>query len=233
MLNNRLINLLDEMKNQHSKKQQTVHSKERILKTAVSLFARQGFAETGVREIANTADVNLSMISYFFGSKKGVLKTILDNFFAGYLAIAREELAGSGDIHSRLEQFVTASVNYFDEQKDSLIITISELPHDDADIVEHKASWARQMVEVVNRELCQPQLKKNIQPIPPTCLAPMLTSLMASRFLFGPLMEKVQTGSSKDFDTKTYINVLIDMLNHGLTLPHKEKEKPHSLTIKK
>ena len=220
------------MRNNNSKKQQTAKSRERIYKTAVSLFAMQGFAATGVREIANTADVNLSMINYFFGSKKGVLKTILDNFFSGYLAIAREKLAGNGDIHSRLEQFITASVNYFDEQKESLIITISELPHDDADIVEHKASWARQMVEVVNRELCQPQGENHFQPIPPTCLAPMLTSLMASRFLFGPLMEKVQTDSSKTLDTKTYINVLVDMLNHGLTLPYKVKEKTNSLTKK-
>ncbi len=220
------------MENNNSKKQQTAKSRERIYKTAVSLFAMQGFAATGVREIANTADVNLSMINYFFGSKKGVLKTILDNFFSGYLAIAREKLAGDGDIHSRLEQFITASVNYFDEQKESLIITISELPHDDTDIVEHKANWARQMVEVVNRELCQPQGEGNFQPIPPTCLAPTLTSLMASRFLFGPLMEKVQTDSSKTLDTKTYINVLVDMLNHGLTLPYKVKEKPNSLTKK-
>jgi len=221
------------MKDNNSRKQQTANSRERIYKTAVSLFARQGFAETGVREIANTADVNLSMINYFFGSKKGVLKTILDDFFAGYLAIAREKLAGDGDIHSRLEQFVTASVNYFDEQKESLIITISELPHDDADIVEHKANWARQMVEVVNRELCQPQGEDNFQPIPPTCLAPMLTSLMASRFLFGPLMEKVQvqTGRSKDFDTKSYINVLVDMLNHGLTHSLCERKDYNSSNI--
>jgi len=220
------------MKNNNSKKQQTANSRERIYKTAVSLFARQGFAETGVREIANTANVNLSMINYFFGSKKGVLKTILDNFFAGYLAIAREKLAGSGDIQSRLEQFVTASVNYFDEQRDALIIAISELPHDDADIVEHKASWARQMVEVVNRELCQPQGENSFQPIPPTCLAPMLTALMASRFLFGPLMEKVQTDRSKDFDTKTYIHVLVDMLNHGLTHSLSERKDYNSSNIK-
>jgi len=220
------------MKTSNSKKQQTANSRERIFKTAVSLFSRQGFAETGVREIANTAGVNLSMINYFFGSKKGMLKAILDNFFAGYLTIAREKLAGSGDIHSRLEQFVTASVNYFDEQRDALIITISELPHDDADIVEHKASWARQMVEVVNRELCQPQRKKDIQLIPPTCLAPMLTLLMASRFLFGPLMEKVQTDRSKNLDTKTYIHVLVDMLDHGLTHSLSEREDYNASNIR-
>jgi AcrR family transcriptional regulator len=213
-----------EMKKTNSKKQQTTQSKERILKTAISLFARQGFAETGVRELANMADVNLSMINYFFGCKKGVLKTILDNFFSGYLSIAKETLPGSEDIHFRLEQFVTASVNYFDRERDALKITISELPHDDADIVEHKASWAKQMIEVVNRELCQPRGAAKTQPIPSTCLAPMLTSLMASRFLFGPLMEEVQADTSKNVDIKTYIDILVDMLNHGIIHSPGERE---------
>lgn len=199
------------------KKQHTLKSKERILRSAISLFARQGFAETGMRELATKAEVNLSTINYFFGSKKGLLKTILDSFLSGYLTIARENLAGSGDVHSRLEQFITASVNFFNAEQNSLIITISELPHDDVEIIEHKANWARHMVEIVNREICQSSSTGNIKQIPPTCLAPMLTSLMASRFLFGPVVEEVQTDSSKNVDIKTYINLLVSVLTHGIT----------------
>ena len=51
------------------KKQLKPNSKERILRTATSLFARKGFAETGMRELAATAAVNLSMVNYFFGTK--------------------------------------------------------------------------------------------------------------------------------------------------------------------
>ncbi len=199
------------------KKQHTLKSKERILRSAISLFARQGFAETGMRELATKAEVNLSTINYFFGSKKGLLKTILDSFLSGYLTIARENLAGSGDVHSRLEQFITASVNFFNAEQNSLIITISELPHDDVEIIEHKANWARHMVEIVNREICQSSSTGNIKQIPPSCLAPMLTSLMASRFLFGPVVEEVQTDSSKNVDIKTYINLLVSVLTHGIT----------------
>ena len=200
-----------------NKKQQKPKSKNRILKTAISLFARKGFAETGMRELAAEAEVNLSMINYFFGSKKGLLKEILDCFLSGYLAIAREELTGKGDLQCRLERFIAASVNYFEAEQDSLVITISELPHDDPEIVEHKAAWARQMVEIVNQELCLPHGEKTGQNIPPTCLAPMLTSLMASRFLFGPLMEKVQAGSFKAVATEDYTKMLVGILLQGIT----------------
>ena len=47
-----------------------------ILKVAERLFADQGFHGTSVRDIAQEADVNIAMISYYFGSKEKLLETI-------------------------------------------------------------------------------------------------------------------------------------------------------------
>ena len=210
------------MKEKSDRKQQKTASRERIFQAAISLFARHGFAETGMRDLVAEAGVNLSMVNYFFGSKKGLLKEILDSFLSGYLAIAREELVGDGDLPSRLERFITSAVSYFDAERDSLIITISELPHDDPEIVEHKAGWARQMVEIVNREICMPLAAEGGQHIPPTCLSPMLTSLMASRFLFNPVMEKVEEGSSKNVTIEVYTKTIVRILLQGMTAPDNE-----------
>lgn len=198
------------------KEQQKIDSRERIFQTAISLFAHQGFAATGMRELATNAEVTLSMVNYFFGSKKELLKMILDNFFTGYLDIARAELAGDGSLHSRLERFISSAVNYFDVERDSLIIAISELPHDDPEIVEHKATWAKQMVEIVNQEVCLPLAAKTGQYIPPTCLAPMLTSFMASRFLFAPLMKEVESGRSAAVNIEEYSKMLSWILLQGM-----------------
>ncbi len=207
------------MKKPIDTKQQKPDSKERILQTAVSLFARHGFAGTGMRELAAEAGVNLSMVNYFFGSKKGLLKEILDSFFSGYLAIAGENLAGAGALHAKLERFIAGAVSYFDAERDALIITISELPHDDPEIVEHKAGWARQMVAIINREVCQPYAAESGKFIPPTSLAPMLTSLMASRFLFAPVMEKVTAGSYEAVNIEAYTKMIVRILLKGLTGP--------------
>jgi AcrR family transcriptional regulator len=205
------------IKKNTDKKQKKTDSKKRILQTAVSLFARHGFAETGMRKLAAKAEVNLSMVNYFFGSKKELLKEILDSFLSGYLAIAKEELGGPGALHSKLERFIASAIGYFDAERDSLIITISELPHDDPEIIEHKAGWARQMVEIVNREICLPHAAESGQFIPPTCLAPMLTSLMASRFLFAPVMEKVEPGSYKAVNTEVYTKIIARTFLQGIT----------------
>jgi AcrR family transcriptional regulator len=49
-----------------------------ILETAEKLFADQGFAGTSVREIAKEANVNLAMISYYFGSKEKLMEAIFN-----------------------------------------------------------------------------------------------------------------------------------------------------------
>ncbi len=205
------------MEPRNSKKRQKTESRERILQAAISLFAQHGFAETGMRELVAEAEVNLSMVNYFFGSKKGLLKEILDSFFSGYLAIARNDLVGGDDLRVRLERFITSAVRYFDAEKNSLIIVISELPHDDPEIVEHKAGWARQMVDIVNREICLPLAEESGQHIPATCFTPMLTSLMASRFLFTPIMERVDESDSKAVSIEVYTKIIIRILLQGIT----------------
>ncbi len=165
-------------------------SRERILAAAVSLFARHGYGRTGFREIAAAAGVNLAMINYFFGTKKGLLKEILDIFFSGYVEIARKEMAGGGDFTARLERFIRAAVAYFAARRDYLLVTITELPHDDPEILEHKAAWGRRMVETMSGHICPGPACAPA--MPPVVFCSMLTSMMASRFLFTPVMERVR-----------------------------------------
>ncbi|WP_229208735.1 TetR/AcrR family transcriptional regulator [Dyadobacter luticola] len=47
-----------------------------IIEVAEQLFAQKGFAGTSVRDIAQEADVNVSMISYYFGSKEKLIEAL-------------------------------------------------------------------------------------------------------------------------------------------------------------
>ena len=60
-------------------------SRERLLMTALRLFAEQGFSKTSIREIAQAAEVNVAAISYYFGDKAGL-----------YRAVFREPQQGPG-----------------------------------------------------------------------------------------------------------------------------------------
>jgi AcrR family transcriptional regulator len=53
--------------------------REHILATAEKLFGDNGFDGTSVRDIAQHANVNLAMISYYFGSKEKMLEALLEH----------------------------------------------------------------------------------------------------------------------------------------------------------
>ncbi len=52
-----------------------------LLIAAEQLFAEKGFDGTSVRDIAQLAEVNLAMISYYFGSKERLLKALIEYNF--------------------------------------------------------------------------------------------------------------------------------------------------------
>ncbi|OLO40230.1 TetR family transcriptional regulator [Alkalihalophilus pseudofirmus] len=65
-------------------------TKQKIMDAAISLFNVQGFTGTSVRMIANRANVNVALISYYFGSKKGLLEELMSTFFEGFISALEE-----------------------------------------------------------------------------------------------------------------------------------------------
>lgn len=194
------------------KTHQNISSRERILNAAVILFARQGFDRTGLRELACAAGVNLAMINYFFSSKKNLLMEILDIFFSEYLVIARRELAGDGDLQMRLEKFIRHSICFFAENRNYLLIALTDLHHDDPEIIEHKALWGKHMVEIMEHEVC---CSSSVN-MAPKFIAPLLTSMMASKFLFSPIIEKLTTRGAEIPDIDTYSRNIVDVFLRGI-----------------
>ncbi|MBU2983406.1 TetR family transcriptional regulator [Lentibacter algarum] len=54
----------------------------RILHAARTVFAHRGYDAAGLREIAEVAEANLSLISRYFGGKEGLLAALTDQFVA-------------------------------------------------------------------------------------------------------------------------------------------------------
>jgi AcrR family transcriptional regulator len=191
-------------------------SKQRILSTAVQIFARKGYASTGMRELADSADVNLAMINYFFGSKKELLKVILETFFRGYLEIIEAELTGPGSFDEKISRFIHRAITYISDNRDYMIVTLAELPHDDPEITEYKAQWARKAMYVVQDEICTPVKESQGVDLSPAAIGPLLIGMMSSRFLFAPIMEQVNPpGYGEDFFRK-YPDIIASIFLEGI-----------------
>ncbi|MGM8213828.1 forespore capture DNA-binding protein RefZ [Virgibacillus sp. W0430] len=60
-------------------------TKQKVIDAATLLFFQNGFNGTSVRDIAEKAAVNVSLISYYFKSKQGLLEYAVTHYYENYL----------------------------------------------------------------------------------------------------------------------------------------------------
>jgi AcrR family transcriptional regulator len=73
--------------------QSAAATRERILKAAVPLFARHGYAGASVRAIVARARVNQAAINYHFGGKEGLYQAVLASAFAALTRVGELDAA--------------------------------------------------------------------------------------------------------------------------------------------
>ena len=84
--------------------------RKRLVEVARELFARRGFGEVGIREIARAADVTPGMISYYFGGKVGLYEAMLASVFEEMFGRVRELAAkpaeGKGPLAALIRTYI-------------------------------------------------------------------------------------------------------------------------------
>ncbi|MFO7680111.1 MAG: TetR/AcrR family transcriptional regulator [Chloroflexota bacterium] len=81
-------------------------ARDQILKAALSLFARQGFAHTSMNDIVRESGVSKGGVYWHFKSKDELVLSIFDAFFSGQEVILASVLNGEGSPAARLRQLV-------------------------------------------------------------------------------------------------------------------------------
>jgi AcrR family transcriptional regulator len=64
----------------------------RIRRVALRLFAKQGFAATGIRDITREADINVSVLYHHFPSKELILASLMESGLCLYGQIIEDAL---------------------------------------------------------------------------------------------------------------------------------------------
>ncbi len=121
--------------------------RQRILEAALQLFSKKGYAAVGVREITAAADVNISMISYYFKGKVGILKTIMEEFFQRYLQVFDVPDRDSKSPEICAHEVLGNIVRFVRENLDLALVAYNELPLEVPEIAELKMNSILQMIE--------------------------------------------------------------------------------------
>jgi TetR/AcrR family transcriptional regulator, cholesterol catabolism regulator len=84
-----------------------------LLAAAARVFAKRGFHQTSMRDLARESGVSLSGLYYYVKSKDELLFLIQDRNFAAVLATMQEATAGIENPIERLARFIDNHLEYF------------------------------------------------------------------------------------------------------------------------
>ncbi|MEA5358873.1 TetR/AcrR family transcriptional regulator [Amycolatopsis sp., V23-08] len=85
-------------------------SRDRVRAAAVKLFANKGFHGTGIRDLAQEAELSSASLYHYMGTKEDLLAEIMHTALTRLLDAAREATAGSPDPVHRLRTLVALHV---------------------------------------------------------------------------------------------------------------------------
>jgi TetR/AcrR family fatty acid metabolism transcriptional regulator len=109
-----------------AKKRGGPEKRDRILRAAINVFAKNGFYATRVSEIAKAAGVADGTIYLYFKNKDDVLITIFEDGIQRLLAILREVAATDEPFDQRIKRIIELQLGLLEEQRDlAEVITVN------------------------------------------------------------------------------------------------------------
>ncbi|MCF8716095.1 TetR/AcrR family transcriptional regulator [Joostella atrarenae] len=79
----------------------------KILEVSEKMFAEKGYDGTSIRAISKEADINIAMISYYFGSKEKLLEALLSYKTASFSIELESVLSKDIDYLEKLDEIIT------------------------------------------------------------------------------------------------------------------------------
>jgi AcrR family transcriptional regulator len=189
---------------------------ERIVEASAELFAENAFHSVGVREIANKANVNISMISYYFGGKAGILIEILNRFFDMQFSTLKNSIVETDSKEESIKRLFRNIVDMIRTHTNICLIGFSDLPNNVPEVYELKVNKTHQMMEIGNQistKFCIDFYKDELTHI----LGPAMMSMLISHFTHKNFISQIYKIEFDNTYYDTYSNTLAELFLYGIT----------------
>jgi AcrR family transcriptional regulator len=97
-----------------------------VLKAAAALFARRGFHDASLRELARSTGRSLSGLYHYFSGKEELLYQIQHHCYTDLLANVRTSLERARDSREKVIFFIANHLSYFRNQMDEMKVLAHE-----------------------------------------------------------------------------------------------------------
>ncbi len=132
-----------------AKKKSANDKRERILRAAVKVFAKNGFYATRVSEIAKEAGVADGTIYLYFKNKDDVLITIFEDGIQKLLGILREVAESDEPFERRITRVIELQLGLLEEQRDLAEVITVNLRQSSTLLKQYAAPLFMQYIEVI------------------------------------------------------------------------------------
>ncbi len=103
-------------------KQRYERRQDELVRQAAHQFARRGYDQTTMQELAASMGLATGALYHYFASKEELLRAVCDQLMEPLLAQARELGASSGDGERRLRELVSLWVAHVVEHRDHMLV---------------------------------------------------------------------------------------------------------------
>ena len=190
---------------------------ERIIKACVNLFAENDFHSICLKEIANKANVNVSMIPYYFKCKTSILIEILNRFFDLHLSTLKSSIVESDTKEQSIKRVFKNILIMIRQNTNICLIGYSNLPNNIQEVYDFKQNKTNQLTEIEN----QISKKVGIDFSLNRELTYILKTTVINTLIFHFKNKKFILQTYKiDFDDnyyETYCNILTKFFLYGIT----------------
>lgn len=177
-------------------------TEEKIKETARGFFINRGYAATKIRDIADKAGINLSLLNYYFRSKEKLFQTILaesiEEIFGPLISVMNEEIP----LDKKITKLVEKEIDMFINNSELAIFVFSELRLTPEKYLP-KAEVSRfGKVEVLITKQIREEIEKGtIRKIDTLQLLMLIPSLTFFPFMAKPLIKYWGNLDSEEFKT--------------------------------
>jgi TetR/AcrR family fatty acid metabolism transcriptional regulator len=183
----------------------------RIINAATKVFAKKGFYQAKVSEIAKEAKVADGTIYLYFENKDAILISLFEEQMKGVLDNMREQISKEKDAVKKIEKFALSHLKLIEQNKDMAEIIQVELRQSSKFMKEYKNEKFAQYLNLISEIIQEGQekgiFKKGILPG------------VAKRAFFGALDEMSRfwvLSSRRKYDIETAAKQISEYFLHGL-----------------
>ena len=190
--------------------------KGRILETAISLFSKRGYDAVGVREIAQKANVNISMISYYYNGKIGILVALFEEFHNQYHQTIVNAIDEDKSPELCIQAIIYNMIDFVRTHTDLVMVVFNALPLDIPEINELKTEKINRLIQTIGELAHRLGIDPNDRVLI-SIVGPSLFSIILTHFRLRSIQKEVFHFDFNDDYYKRYKAIISNLFLYGVT----------------